>query len=171
VLDHASIASGLTEVKQRLGNIDVLEFSPSDAMPARVSATELTHENVQLQIDFYVHGALAAVNQVLPDMLARGSGTIIFTTGAAALYPLPKFANAGAAMAWLRNWAHALHAAVASRGVQVGVVAIGARIGRRSGATPEAIARLYWELHRKHEQVEKVFLLDVAEWLLEARGR
>lgn len=74
-------------------------------------------------------------------------------------------------MAWLRNWAHALHAAVASRGVQVGVVAIGARIGRQSGATPEAIARLYWELHRKHEQVEKVFLLDVAEWLLEARVR
>jgi NAD(P)-dependent dehydrogenase (short-subunit alcohol dehydrogenase family) len=171
VLDHPSIASGLTEVTRRLGPIDVLEFSPADATLPLASATELTHDNVQLQIDVYVHGAVAAVNHVLPDMLARRPGTIIFTTGASAVHPVPMFGNTGAAMAWLRNWAHTLHAAVAPKGVQVGLVAIGARIGRQPGATPDAIAPLYWELHRKHEQVEKVFLLDVADWLPEARVR
>jgi len=165
--DRDSIASGLAAVKQRFGSIHVLEFSPADCTQPIPSATELTHENVRVSIDFYVHGAVAAVNQVLPDMLARRSGTILFTTGASSVYPAPRFGVVGAAMAWLRNWAHALHDAVAPKGVQVGHVAIGAFIGRQPGATPDAIAPLYWELHTHRHEIEKVFLLDVAEWLPE----
>ena len=121
-------------MKQRFGSIDVLEFSPADCTQPIPSATELTHENVRVSIDFYVHGAVAAVNQVLPDMLARRSGTILFTTGASSVYPAQRFGAVGAAMAWLRNWAHALHDAVAPKGVQVGHVAIGAFIGRMTSA-------------------------------------
>jgi NADP-dependent 3-hydroxy acid dehydrogenase YdfG len=173
VLDRASIASGLTAVKQRFGQIDVLEFSPADRALPLVPATELTHDNVQVQIDFYVHGAIAAVNQVLPDMLARRSGTILFTTGASSVYPHlghDMFANVALAAAGLRNWAHALHAAVAPNGVQVGHVAIGAWIGRQPGATPEAIAPLYWELHTQRDQVEKVFMPETINEASEPRG-
>jgi len=160
--NRASVASGLAAVTQRLGAIDVLEFSPADRRRPLPSATALTHENVRVWIDLYVHGAVAAVNQVLPDMLARRSGTILFTTSASSVLPAPRFGAAGAAMAWLRNWAHALHVAVAPRGVQVGHVAIGAF---RPCAISDAIAPLYWELHTHRHEVEKVFLLDVAEWL------
>jgi len=162
--DHGSVASGLAAVNERLGAIDVLEFSPADRRRPLPSATALTHENVRVWIDLYVHGAVAAVNQVLPDMLAKGSGTILFTTSASSVYPVARFGAAGAAMAWLRNWAHALHAAVAPRGVQVGHVAIGAL---RPGALSDAIAPLYWDLHTHRHAVEKVFLLDVADWLPE----
>jgi NAD(P)-dependent dehydrogenase (short-subunit alcohol dehydrogenase family) len=165
--DRGSVASGLAAVKQRLGWIDVLEFSPADRTLPLPSAVELRHDDVRVWIDFYVHGAVAAVNQVLPDMLARRSGTILFTTGASSVYPVPRFAAAGAAMAWLRNWAHALHAAVAPKGVQVGHVAIGAFIGRQRDASPDAIAPLYWELHTHRHEIEKVLLLDVADWLPE----
>jgi NADP-dependent 3-hydroxy acid dehydrogenase YdfG len=157
VLDRASIAAGLAAVQQRFGRIDVLEFSPSGATLPLVPATELAHDNVQIQIDFYVHGAVAAVNQVLPGMRARGSGTILFTTGASSVYPNPMLGNIGPATAWLRNWAHALHAAVAEEGVQVGHVTINAWIGRQPGATPDAIAPLYWELHTQRDEIEKVF--------------
>jgi NAD(P)-dependent dehydrogenase (short-subunit alcohol dehydrogenase family) len=167
VLDRASIDSGLAAVKEHLGPIDVLEFSPADATLPLSSATEVTHDTVQIQIDFFVHGAIAAVSQVLPDMLARHSGTILFTTDASSVYPTPMCGNIGPAMAWLRNWAYALHAAVAPQNVQVGHVAIGASIGRQPDATPEAIAPLYWELHTRRYEVEKVFLLDVAERLSE----
>jgi NAD(P)-dependent dehydrogenase (short-subunit alcohol dehydrogenase family) len=165
--DYGSVASGFAAVKQRFGSIDVLEFSPADCTLPLPSATELTHENVQISIDFYVHGAVATVNQVLPDMLARGSGTILFTTGASSVYPAPRFGAVGAAMAWLRNWAHALHTAVAPEAVQVGHVAIGAFVGRQPDASPDAIAPLYWELHTHRHEIEKVFLLDVADWLPE----
>ena len=162
--DRRSVASGLAAVKQRLGAIDVLEFSPADRRLPLSSATALTHEHVRVWIDLYVHGAVAAVNHVLPDMLARGSGTILFTTSAASVHPAPRLGAVGAAMAWLRNWAHALHAAAAPRGVQVGHVAIGAF---RPGAASEAIAPLYWELHTRRHEIEKVVLLDVADWLPE----
>jgi len=164
VRDRRSVASGLAAVKQRLGAIDVLEFSPADRRLPLHSATALTHEHVRVWIDLYVHGAVAAVNHTLPDMLARGSGTILFTTSASSVHPAPRFGAVGAAMAWLRNWAHALHAAAAPRGVQVGHVAIGAF---RPGAVSEAIAPLYWELHTHRHEIEKVVLLDVADWLPE----
>lgn len=161
VLDRPSIVSGLAAVKQRFGQIDVFEYSPSNPALPKASSTELTHDNVQIQLDFNVHGAVAAVNQVLPEMLARGSGTILFTTGASSVHPelgYDTFGNVAPAAAWLRNWAHGLHAAAAPRGVQVGHIAIGAWIGRQPGATaPEEIAPLYWELHTQRDQVEKVF--------------
>lgn len=166
--DRQSVVSGLAAAKRRLGSVDVLEFSPADPTLPCPSATELTHDNVGLWIDFYVHGAVAAVNQVLPDMLARRSGTIVFTTAAPSVHPAPKFGAAGAAMAWLRNWAYALHDAVAPKGVQVGHLAIGAFIGDQRGAISDAIAPLYWELHTHRHEIEKVFLLNVADWLPEA---
>lgn len=158
VLDPSSITAGLSAVERRFGPIDVLEWSPADPSLPMVSATELTQDNVQIQLDFYVHGAITAVNQVLPGMRARGMGTILFTTGASSVFPNPTLGNIGPATAWLRNWAHALHDAVASDGVQVGHVAIGAWIGQQPGATPEAIAPLHWELYTQRDQVEKVFL-------------
>jgi len=166
VRDRGSVASALARVKQRLGAIDVLEFSPADSTLPFPSATELTHDNVGAWIDVYVHGAVAAVNQVLPDMLSRRRGTIMFTTCASSVHPAPACAAAAAAMAWLRNWAHALHAAVAPNGVQVGHVAIGAAIGSEPQAIPDAIGPLYWELHTHRHEIEKVYLLDVAEWVV-----
>jgi NAD(P)-dependent dehydrogenase (short-subunit alcohol dehydrogenase family) len=161
LFDRASIVSGLTAVTQRFGRIDVLEFSPASVLLPTASATELTHDNVQIHIDFYVHGAVAAVNQVLPDMLARRSGTIIITTGASSVDPRfgrPHLTNVALATAGLRHWAYALHAALAPGGVQVGHVAIGGRMWRGPGATPDAVAPLYWDLYTQRDLVEKVFM-------------
>jgi hypothetical protein len=44
--------------------IDVLEFSPAGRALPLVPASKLTHNNVQVRIEFYLHGAIAAVNQV-----------------------------------------------------------------------------------------------------------
>lgn len=163
VLDPASIASGLTAVKDRFGPIDVLEYSPADRGLPLASISQLTHDNVQAAFDFNVHGALAAVQTVLPDMLARRAGTILFTTGASSVYPHlgnEMFANFAVASAALRAYAHALHAALAPSGVQVGHVAIAAWIGQQPGATPKAIVPLYWKLHTKRHDVERIFELQ-----------
>jgi NAD(P)-dependent dehydrogenase (short-subunit alcohol dehydrogenase family) len=160
VFDRASIASGLADVKRRFGPVDVLEYSPADLGLPLASISQLTYDTIQLAFDFNVHGAFAAVQAVLPDMQGRRAGTILFTTGASSVYPhmgnkmLANFAIAGAA---LRAYAQALHAALGPSGIQVGHVAIGAWIGKQPGATPEAIAPLYWQLHTQRDEVEKVF--------------
>lgn len=157
VFDHASVAAGLATATDHFGAIDVLEFSPVDPSLPRVAPSQVTHENAQVQIDFYVHGAIAAVSAVLPAMLVHGSGTILFTTGASSVFPNPMMGNIGPAAAWLRNWALALHAEVAPQGVQVAHVAINAWIGRQPGAEPDAIAQLHWELHSSRDDTERVF--------------
>lgn len=169
VFDRASIAKGLADVKATLGHVDVLEYSPADPGVSRVSVSQLTHDNIQIAFDFNVHGAMAAVEAVLPDMQARGSGTILFTTGAASVFPhmgneiFEIFANFAITGAALRAYAHALHAALTPSGIQVGHVAIGAWIGQQPGATPEAIAPLYWQLHTQHHEVEKVFFPETGD--------
>jgi len=161
--DRKSIVSGLRAVKLHFGSIDVLEYSPTDGTMPLAPATRLSHDNVQVHLDFQVHGALAAVNEVLPDMIARRSGTILLTSGASSIYPelgYDMFANFALASAALRNWAHALHVALAPEGVQVGHIAIAESSGRWRGATPDVIAPLYWELHTQRDQIEKVFMLE-----------
>ncbi len=166
VLERSSIAAGLAEARQRFGPIDVLEYSPADMALPLASISQLTHESIQLAFDFEVHGAFAAVQAVLPEMQARRAGTILFTTGASSVHPemgnrmLANFAIAGAG---LRAYAHALHAALGPSGIQVGHVAIGAWIGKQPGATPEAIAPLYWQLHTQRDEVEKVFFPEVTD--------
>src|SRR5258705_11412806 len=98
-------------------------------------------------------------------MLARGSGTILFTTSASSVHPAPRFGAVGAPMAWLRNWAYALHAAVAPKGVQVGHLPIGAFVGRRPGAIRDEIPSRYWELHMHHHELANAFPLEPAGWL------
>ena len=163
VYDRESLVTALRQVKERFGQIDVLEFSPNDPGMKLASATQVTYENIQKAIDFQVHGAITAANEVIPEMIKRGSGTILFTTGASSIHPEITHewvANYGVAAAGLRNWAHALHASLAPKGVQVAHVAIGVFIGQQPEASAEAIAPLYWELHNKRDEVERVFMLQ-----------
>lgn len=156
VLDRPSIVAALTRVEERLGPIDVLEYSPSSA-GSRVPPTEVTVENAQEQLEFYVYGAITAVQHVLPTMLERGNGTIIVTTGASSVYPNATFGNVALAAAALRNWALSLHASVGEHGVQVGHVAINAWLGHQPGAEAELVAPLYWRLHTERDTAELVF--------------
>jgi NADP-dependent 3-hydroxy acid dehydrogenase YdfG len=160
VTDAASVKSGLAAVKQRLGAIDVLEYSPSNATLPMASASQITPDTLQPWFDFQLHGAVSAVAEVLPEMVERKSGTILVTTGASSVRPeagYPAFAAAGVAMGALRNWALALHSEVASSGVQVGHVAIGTFIGQSAESSADAIAPLYWDLHTDRDAIERVF--------------
>lgn len=160
VTDAASIKSGLAAVKLRFGAIDVLEYSPSNPTLPQAPASQITRDTLQPWFDFQLYGAIAAVAEVLPEMLERKSGTILVTTGASSVRPemgYPAFAAAGIAMGALRNWAASLHAEVAPSGVQVGHVAIGTFIGQDAGSSADAIAPLYWELHTERDALERVF--------------
>lgn len=160
VTDAASIKSGLAAVKARFGVIDVLEYSPSNATLPQASASQITRDTLQPWFEFQLFGAVAAVAEVLPDMLERKAGTILVTTGASSTHPekgYPPFTAAGVAMGALRNWAFALHTEVAPSGVRVGHVAIGTFIGQTAESSADAIAPLYWDLHKERDALERVF--------------
>ncbi|RIJ60913.1 SDR family NAD(P)-dependent oxidoreductase [Clavibacter phaseoli] len=150
-----TIRDALRSIRDELGPIDVLEFSPADRTLESVDAVDVTMENLQPQIDFYLGGAVAAIGAVLPDMIAAGSGTVLVTTGGGSLAPTPARGNINIAAAGLRNWTLNLHAALAERGVYVAFVAITALIGGgRPDAEPDVIAQAYVTLHDERQGAE-----------------
>lgn len=59
------------------------------------------------------------VEQVVPEMLEKGDGAILFTTGLSALYPMQFMGSVGIALAGLRNYVMNLHANVANMGYEM----------------------------------------------------
>jgi NADP-dependent 3-hydroxy acid dehydrogenase YdfG len=162
VRDRPALTGALAAAAQRFGPVDVLEYSPAPhGAPAGLAMTDVLHvtpENVQPQVEFYVHGAIAAVQAVLDDMLARGHGTLLFTTGASSAVTMPPMGNVGIAGAGLRNYALALHAALAGHGVYVAHVPLAVYIGSGGPQTqPDTIAELYWDLYLTRDQPERLY--------------
>ncbi|NEW69241.1 SDR family NAD(P)-dependent oxidoreductase [Streptomyces rhizosphaericus] len=166
VTDRPALTRAFDAAKERFGPIDVLEYSPAPADPqsgplAPVDALDLTVEAVQPQIEYHLYGGITAIRQVLPDMLDRGEGTILVTTGASSGPVVhPPFANIAAASGALRNWVLNLNAALAPKGVYAAHIAIAAWIGKGGPRShPDVIAESYWELYRARTEPE-LFYLD-----------
>ena len=159
VRDRPSLTAALSAAADRLGPVDVLEYSP--AARGGLAMTDVLHvtaENVQAQVEFYVYGAITAVRAVLDGMLARGRGTLLFTTGASSAVTMPPMGNVGIAGAGLRNYALALHAALAGRGVYAAHVPLAVYIGSGGPETqPDTIAELYWDLYQTRDQPERLY--------------
>jgi NAD(P)-dependent dehydrogenase (short-subunit alcohol dehydrogenase family) len=162
VLDRASLRAALTAAGERLGGIDVLEYSPAPGGAvtdlARVDVTQVTVENIQPQVEYYVYGGITAAQAVLPRMLERGSGTLLFTTGASSLLTFPQMGNIGIGAAGLRNYVLALNAALADKGVHAAHVPLATWIGSGGPETQAGtIAELYWELYTSRDQAERLY--------------
>jgi NAD(P)-dependent dehydrogenase (short-subunit alcohol dehydrogenase family) len=166
ILDRASLTDALDAAKARFGGIDVLEYSPAPHSPVpgftMAAPSEVTVENLQLQIEYSFYGAVTAAQAVLPAMREAGAGTLLFTTGGGSVDPVPMLANINAAHAALRNWVINLNKELAGSGVYAGHVAISVWIGDSGPAgsptaTPEQIAPLYWDLHENRDRPEAVF--------------
>nr|WSZ12405.1 SDR family NAD(P)-dependent oxidoreductase [Streptomyces canus] len=165
VLDHAALAQALKDAAARFGGIDVLEYSPL-AMESTVLATpaESDPSHIQHEIEVQLYGAMAATKAVLPAMREAGAGTLLYTTGAGSLDPLPMVGNVNAAAAALRNWVVNLHKELDGTGIQAAHIAIDVALGGASidpalkAATPEAVSSAYWDLHAtRRDQAEIVY--------------
>jgi short-subunit dehydrogenase len=154
--DRDALAAALAAARDTLGPIEVLEYSPSPTGPI-TNAAQTTVESATAQFELNVLGAVSAVSQVLPDMRARGEGTVLLTTGVSSTIPAPFLANVGVAMAGLRNWAHALHAELKPEGIYVGTVTIASGVVPGGGeADPDAIGARYYRMYQRQDQVEEV---------------
>ncbi|TCO59172.1 SDR family NAD(P)-dependent oxidoreductase [Actinocrispum wychmicini] len=160
VTDPQALVGALNRAADQFGGIDVLEFSvpPVDF----VEALDVTVANVRPQMECVCYGAITATQAVLPAMVAAGTGTLLFTTGASSVVPRAAFGSAGIAGAALRNWVLNLHEALGEKGVYVGHVAIGAWIeGTPAPAGvvtmhPDDIAAVYWNLYTTRDQAERL---------------
>lgn len=94
-----------------------------------------------------VVGAAAVVRAVLPGMLEQGSGTLLFTTGGAAVHPSPERAVSAVVYAGLSAYIDLLARTLPEHGIHVARVTIGGPVGPGSTHEPEAIADHLWNQH------------------------
>ena len=151
------LITAFRNIKDKYGFIDVLEFSPASGKYPPTPATLVTEEIALDAFQAQVIGAIRSVEQVLPEMQAKKTGAILFTTGLSSLYPIPMMGNMGIALSALRNYAMNLHTDLAPQGIYVGHLAIGAFIKPGTAADPGLIADAWYDLYTGGTQAEDTF--------------
>ncbi|MBF6172321.1 SDR family NAD(P)-dependent oxidoreductase [Nocardia blacklockiae] len=164
----------LAAVLDEIGEIDFAYYGPGPTTQSIVPITDIDIPTARSAFE-WVWPAVQVAGAVLPGMLARGSGGLLFAGGLSGVRPMPMLGQLALATAALRNYALTLHAATAERGVYAGTLTIGglvergdihamvtadpATYGAAEGHTldPDVIADAAWEMFRTREHAERVF--------------
>jgi NADP-dependent 3-hydroxy acid dehydrogenase YdfG len=143
VLEPDQLVGALRAAREEHGPVDVLLYSPvgnqagspSDGQRAPRLPRHLTVEKVSFKVDQGLLGAVLAVGEVLPGMLERRAGSILFTSAPSAKHQMLHSADFGVAQAALRQYSLLLHEDVAPDSVFVGFLMI-AGVVRRDPSDP-----------------------------------
>jgi short-subunit dehydrogenase len=129
VRDRERLLAVLDEITERHGTIDLLYYGPAPSDPEAwpKPITEADADSVRTAMS-WVLPALDAVGKVLPGMVERGTGALLFATGISAVTPLPMLGNLALSSAALHNYAVTLHTALADKGVYAGTLVIGGAV-------------------------------------------
>lgn len=144
VRDPAAVRAAVDALERRLGPAETLCVSPLPDVATIKPVEATTAEDLDAALRLGVVGTAAAVGRVLPGMRAAGRGTLLFTTGSAALTPTPARASSGIVNAAQSTYFRMLHDRLADEGVYVLHAVIAGPIGP-GGHDPADIAEAMWE--------------------------
>jgi short-subunit dehydrogenase len=147
IRDSDALAAAIRSLADRLGEVEVLEYSPLPAPEFMKPILETTVDDVRGPLEFSILGAVAATQAVVGPMRDAGRGTILFTTGGAAINPYPLRAGVGISFAGEVAYARMLHDELADSGVHVAHTAIGGRIAPGMDHEPSDVADVLWGHH------------------------
>ncbi|PXX58173.1 short-subunit dehydrogenase [Nocardia tenerifensis] len=172
VTDHARLRAVLAEIAGD-GDIELAYYGPGPTQQP-TPLTEMDVATARSAFD-WVWPAVEMVHEVLPGMLDRGAGALLFAGGLSSIRPMPMLGQLALPSAALRNYAITLNAALADRGVYAGTLTIGGLIERgdihsmvtadpvRFGASeghtldPDELAAAAWAMYRARDRAEEVF--------------
>lgn len=157
ITDLESLKQSIQTIKVEFGSIDVIEFSPYAKEDKFTNILETTPESVSEMLKTYLFPSIQLVNEILPDMINKGSGSILFTTGVSTIFPLPFAGNAGIIGAGLRNYAENLYNEMEEKNIFIRHLSIGTVIESGTIGDPDSIADTWYNLYNKKEQFEEIF--------------
>jgi NADP-dependent 3-hydroxy acid dehydrogenase YdfG len=147
IRDAEALDGAIRSLAERLGPVEVLEYSPLPAKEFMKPIRETTVDDLRGPLEFSVLGAVAAALAVAEPMVEAGSGSILFTTGGAAVKPYPERAGVGVSFAGEVAYARMLNEELADKGVHVGHTAIAGRIAPGEDHEPDDVAEVLWKHH------------------------
>ena len=180
VHDADQLRSTLDAAIDRLGPAEIAYYGPNSVgpgdsgdlagpMPPLATATS---DDIRAAMAL-VYPAVDVVHHLLPGMLSRGQGTLLFAGGLSAVRPMPMMGTLAVPSAALRNYVLTLNASIADSGVFAATLIIGGLLERgdihahvqANAATfgaiptldPDAVADTAWDLHTKRDRPEEIF--------------
>jgi NAD(P)-dependent dehydrogenase (short-subunit alcohol dehydrogenase family) len=158
--DLDALKAAFAEIKQQLGPATVLVYNGARWHEAK--AMEIDPATFTWDIALCCTGALAAAQNVYPDMKEAGAGAILFTGGGLALYPQygANVASLTAGKSALRGLAYAMAKELEPEGIHVATVTIAGTVAPQTAFDPALIAERYLALveePRGSWNVETVF--------------
>ena len=147
IREAEALARAIGALADRLGAVEVLEYSPLPAREFMKPILETTAEDIRGPLEFSVIGAVAAVQAVLGPMREARRGTILFTTGTAFITLNPERAGVGVSFSGEVAYARMLHGVLAGENIHVAHTAIHGRIAPGEEFEPDEIADLLWQHH------------------------
>lgn len=163
ITDLESLKQSIQTIKVEFGSIDVIEFSPYAKEDKFTNILETTPESVSEMLKTYLFPSIQLVNEILPDMINKGSGSILFTTGVSTIFPLPFAGNAGIIGAGLRNYAENLYNQMEEKGIFIRHLSIGTVIESGTMGDPDSIAKAWYNLYNKKGKFEETFPQDLKQ--------
>jgi NAD(P)-dependent dehydrogenase (short-subunit alcohol dehydrogenase family) len=150
------ISAAFDKIRRELGDVDALLYNAAMRPFGKLMDTKpSTFENTWRVTTF---GAFIAAQEVVPSMLKRGAGVIIFTGATAGIKPFPTSAAFGPAKFAMRGLAQVMGRDLQPQGIHVAYVnvdgaidmpAIRERFPQLSDddmLKPSAIAETYWNI-------------------------
>ena len=157
ITNEMQLTSAIQQIKNIYGTIDVVEFSPHSGSVPVTSVLDTAEESVLPMFNNVVIGAINTTRLIVPEMIERGEGALLFTSDLSAMSPSPMFGNSGIVMSGLRNYILNLHERLHSHGVYVGHLSISPLIKRGTGFDPDQVAEAWHHLYEQREAVEDTF--------------
>lgn len=157
ITDLKELKKSIQTIKIEFGSIDVIEFSPYAKEDKFTNILETTPDSVSEMLKTYLFPSIQLVNEVLPDMINKGEGAILFTTGVSTIFPLPFAGNAGIIGAGLRNYAENLYSQLEDKGIFIRHLSIGTVIEPGTVGDPNLIAEAWYNLYNQKEKFEETF--------------
>jgi NAD(P)-dependent dehydrogenase (short-subunit alcohol dehydrogenase family) len=154
--EPSSVAALVSQVESEFAGIDVLHFNAASLRKATLVDQPRDTFNYDLSVN--IGGAMVAAQAAAPHMIARGSGSILFTGGGFGLQPHPDFLSLSIGKAGIRALARGIFEPFQEKGVHVATVTVAGLIMNSNDAN--AVAEQFWQLHSQPAgswQVETVY--------------
>ena len=156
-----------------IGAIDVLYYGPAgvDWLAHQVDVRDVDPESFEFPLDLLLRTPSVLVREILPGLLERGDGAVLFALAVTASKAYPQLANVSAAASAARSYLHSLHKSLAGTGVYAGLVQVGGMVGGSDAAQyvlehwdrsrlpapldPDDLAEAMWQLYRAGDGFEQ----------------
>ena len=117
VRDQASVDSGIAEVKQKAGRVDVLVNNAGLSLLGAIEECDIEQAQALFDVNFF--GVARVTRAVLPMMRAQGSGRVLMVSSVVGFIPAPFLGYYGASKHALEGYSESLDHEVRGFGVRV----------------------------------------------------